>query len=217
MIGVVIAVRNQAQYIGEAVDSILAQTVPASQIVVVDNNSTDGTGDVARERGVEVVFGPGEGPAIARNIGARMIETEFISFLDGDDLYTPDRNRVLLEAIGDGDACQGLVREFYDPGREEELAARFAISKEPVHGSPMAMLVRRSVFERLGGLDEGDGIHDLFRFMQRLGPVPEVGHVVLERRIHGANHTIVDREEIQRQYVNSARAAILARRREAEA
>lgn len=75
------------------------------------------------------------------------------------------------------------------------------------------MLVRRSVFEELGGLDEEDGIHDLFRFMQRLGPVPEVGHVVLERRIHGANLTIVDREEIRRQYVLSARAAILARRK----
>lgn len=217
MIGVVIAVRDQAQYIGEAIDSILDQSLPASQIIVVDDASIDGTGDVARERGVDVVLGKGEGPAIGRNIGARLLDTEFIAFLDGDDRFTPDRNRLLYEAIGDAPACQGKIQEFYDPGREEELAARFAITLEPTHGSPLAMLIRRSAFEELGALDERDGAHDLFGFMQRLGTVPLIDDVVLERRIHGGNRTIVDRESLRMEYLKSARAAILARRREAEA
>lgn len=217
MIGVVIAVRDQAQYIGEAIDSILAQTLPASQIVVVDDASTDGTGDVARSRGVDVVLAEGKGPGIGRNIGARLIDTEFIAFLDGDDRFTPERNRLLYEAIGDAPACQGMIQEFYDPGREVELAARFAITAEPTHGSPLAMLIRRSVFQELGGLDEDDGAHDLFGFMQRLGPVPLIDDVVLERRIHGGNRTITDREGLRMEYLKSARAAILARRREAQA
>lgn len=216
MIGVVIAVRNQEEFIGEAIDSVLAQSFPASRIIVVDNASTDGTPEIARARGAEVVPGPDKGPAIARNIGARMLETEFISFLDGDDRYTPDRNRLLLEAIGEGAACQGLVREFYEPGREEELAARYEISPDPVHGSPLAMLVRRSAFEELGGLDQDEGASDLFRLMQRLGDVPEVDQVVLERRVHGSNRSIVDREEVNRGYLLSARAAILDMRRKAD-
>ncbi len=212
MIGVVLAVRDQAQYVGEAIDSVLAQSVPASQIVLVDDASVDDTAAIARERGATVVSGPGKGPAIARNIGVRELETEFISFLDGDDRYTPDRNRLLLEAIDGGVVAGGRVREFYDPGREAELSQQFAISDQPTTGSVTAMLMRRSEFDRHGGFSEEPGAHDFFGLMHALGTPVQIDDVVLERRVHGANRSIVDREGIRQEYLRSARAAILARR-----
>lgn len=212
MIGIVLAVRNQERYVGEALTSIAAQTLAADQVVLVDDASTDGTASIARSHGVTVLPGPGKGPAIARNIGARHLKTKFISFLDGDDRCTPQRNHLLLDAIAEVDAVSGKAREFFDPGRESELAATYAIAGEPISGTISAMLIRRDAFERIGGFTEDPLEHDFFAFMHALGSVPEIDDVVLERRIHGQNHSIVDRDEIRRKYLYSARKAVLAGR-----
>lgn len=213
MIGVVIAVRDQAQYVGEAIDSVLAQTVPAERLIVVDDGSTDGTGDVARERGAEVLRTTGIGPSPARRLGAEQLDSEFLSFLDGDDRFVDTRNELLLSAIGEAAAAGGRAREFFDPGREGELAARFAISTEPMPtGTLGGILVRRTAYLELGGLPENNDEHDFFEFMRRLGDFPKIDDVVLERRIHGENRSIADREDLRRQYLASARAAILRSR-----
>lgn len=216
-IGVVIPVHNQAQYIGEAIESVLAQTLPAAQIVVVDDGSTDGSGDVARGLGAQVIESGGRGPAVARNLGAELLETEFIAFLDADDRFTPDRTDVLRAAIGSGDAVQGKIREFFDPGREDELAARFQISTELLTGGPLAMLIRRDAFERLGGFADREGGDDHLGLARRIGEVPTIDAVVTERRIHGANRSIVDRAGLSREYLLAAREAILARKGQAPA
>jgi glycosyltransferase involved in cell wall biosynthesis len=209
MIGVVIAVRDQARYLGEALDSAAAQTVPPEQIVVVDDASTDGTGDLARARGIKTILAAGEGPAIARNLGAAELTTEFITFLDGDDRFTPVHHEKLLAVVGD--AAAGHVTQFYDPGREAELAAKHSLIEEPVLGTTLgSLLIRRSAFDRLGGFPT-DG-HEFFALVQGLGEIPSVDDVVLERRIHGANRSITSRDEIRAEYLKSARAAILAKR-----
>lgn len=214
-IGVVIPVRDQERYIGEAIESVLAQTLPAQQIVVVDDGSSDASAAVAAALGAQVIESGGRGPAAARNLGALQLETEFVAFLDADDRFTPDRNAALLAAIGQHQAAQGMVREFFDPGRESELAARFQISTEPLTGSPLAMLIRRGAFADLGGFAEREGGDDHLGLARRLGEIPRIENVVTERRIHGANRSIVNRAELQREYLLAAREAILARRTEA--
>lgn len=213
-IGVVIAVRDQAQYLGDALDSIAAQTVPPQQIVVVDDASTDGTGNVARERGIRTITAEGKGPAIGRNLGAAALGTAFVTFLDGDDRFTPIHHERLLAGVGDGDFVAGHVRNFFDPGREEELAAKFRLPEEPMAGAlPGAILFRRSAFEALGGFPVADGDEDFFILRHQIGEVPMIDEVVLERRIHGANRTIVLRDETRAAYLRSARQAILASRK----
>ena len=123
-VSVVIAVRDQARYLGEAIDSVLGQSLPPQRLVVVDDASSDGTAEVARSRGVETIVLPEcLGPAGARNAGAALIDSEYICFLDGDDRMTPCHNELLLAAIGDAGAAAGRVRQFFDPGREAELSA----------------------------------------------------------------------------------------------
>lgn len=213
MISVVIAVRDQAQFLGEAIDSVFAQTRPVHELIVVDDASVDSTADVARSRGIEPLAGPGRGPAIARNIGAAQATGEFLCFLDGDDRFTPGRNEALIESIGVAAACSGMVSEFFDPGREDELAARFKISNGPqAGGTPCSMAIRREVFEEIGGFPSDEKTHDFFDFVRRLGAIPRVDEVVLERRIHGANRTIVDRDLVHSQYLSAVRAAVLAKR-----
>jgi glycosyltransferase involved in cell wall biosynthesis len=212
-IGVVIAVRDQAEYLGEALDSIESQTRAAAQVVVVDDNSSDGTGTVARARGFNTIVGPGRGPLIARNLGAAELTTDLITFLDGDDRFKPEHHELLAAAIGDAAAATGFVAEFYDPGREEELAAKYALTTTPSNGGVLgAMLIRRTAFESLKPASDDLEEHESFGLIQRLGEVPTINDVVLERRVHGANRTIVHRDVIQAGYLRSAREAILARR-----
>jgi glycosyltransferase involved in cell wall biosynthesis len=212
MIGVVIAVRDQAEYLAEALDSLESQTPPPAQVIVVDDASVDGSGELARERGFRTELGEGKGSAIARNIGARLLETEYVRFLDGDDRFTPESNERLLAAIGESPAVAGMVREFFDPGREAELGARYKIADRLQSGTPGSILFRRDEFERLGGFCETEGEHELFGLLRALGKLPKIEDVVLERRIHGKNMSITQREEIHRSYLRSARAAIAVRR-----
>lgn len=214
-IGVVIPVRNQARFLDEALDSVDAQTVATAQVVVVDDHSTDGSGDVARARGATVVLNPGSGVVTARNRGAAELTTDLIAFLDGDDLFTPTHHEELLSAMAGGHASVGMIEEFFDPGREEELASKYKLKTGPLRGGLLgSTLVSRELFESFGGFEEG--ANDVFGFFDRLGDPPSTDAVVLRRRIHGENRSIVDRDEIRAEYLRAARAAIVARRRETQ-
>ena len=210
-IAVVIAIRDQARYLPDALDSVERQTLQPQQVIVVDDGSTDGTGDVARERGVTTLVTEGIGPAGARQLGLDAVETEYVAMLDGDDRFTPGHHELLAAAIGDADAVGGRVRQFYDPGREEELAAKYALEEEPKGVMLGSMLIRCSSLRRLGGFPQ-DGQHDFIQVIRMLGDFPRIEQVTLERRIHGANMTIVDRELMREAYLRTAREAIMQRR-----
>lgn len=90
-VAVVMPARNRASMVGRAIRSAQEQTVAPSEIIVIDDASTDGTGDVARDLGATVItheVAKGSGPA--RNAGIAHARSEWIAFLDSDDEWTPD-------------------------------------------------------------------------------------------------------------------------------
>lgn len=215
MISVIIPVRDMVQHLGQALDSVAAQTLPPGEVIVVDNGSSDGSGDLARSRGVTTVYCAQAGAGSARNVGVAHATGELFVFLDADDLLTPDHHEKLSAAIGDDDAAEGYAVNFFDEGRESELSGRFVLSETPLRGVAGATLIRRDALERLGGFGEGP-LHDFFGLRQALGEIPHIDDVVLRRRIHGANRSITGRAGIHAEYLHSARAAILKRRQAAE-
>ena len=82
---------NAEAFIGQAIDSILAQTRPADQIIVVDDGSKDGTRAVVEAYGERVQFvqQANQGPSVARNRAARMATSGLLAFLDADDTWEP--------------------------------------------------------------------------------------------------------------------------------
>ena len=218
MIGVVIAVRDQAAYLGEALDSVVAQTLPSAEVIVVDDGSVDGSGDVARARGVRTIRTEGIGPGGARGAGAAALDTELLAFLDGDDRYLPTHHETLLAALerAGADAVCGMARRFADEG--SEVAERYALGDElQVGRSPGGLLVRRARYEAAGGFQANPGRNELFDLFSRLPDLVPVSEVVYERRIHGENRSIVARAEVHAEYLASARDAILRARREGRA
>lgn len=92
-VSVVIPVFNAAPFIGEAIESILAGTYQDLEIVVADDGSTDGSGDVARRYGdrVRVITQYNQGPSAARNAGIAASRGELVAFCDSDDVQAPFR------------------------------------------------------------------------------------------------------------------------------
>lgn len=89
---VVIPSFNRRLLIGETLESVLAQTHPAAEVVVVDDGSDDGTADMVRNRypTIKVLARPRAGVCAARNAGVAATTAPLIAFCDSDDLWTAD-------------------------------------------------------------------------------------------------------------------------------
>ena len=89
-VSVVIPCFNQGHFLAEAIESVQAQTLPAAELVVVDDGSTDATGVVARRYATaRYLVQRNLGLARARNRGLRAARGEFLVFLDADDRLRP--------------------------------------------------------------------------------------------------------------------------------
>jgi len=109
-VSVIIATFNRADYVRQAVDSILAQTLRDFELIVVDDGSTDGTLAVLAEYGdrIRVIATTNQGAARARNAGLSVATGEYVAFLDSDDLADPER-LALQAAVLDTFPDVGLV------------------------------------------------------------------------------------------------------------
>ena len=99
LISCIVPVYNGERYLGEALDSILAQTYRPLEIIVVDDGSTDGTAEVVAIYGDQVRYlkQVNGGPAATRNLGLSSSNGEFVAFLDQDDLCHPEKLERLME------------------------------------------------------------------------------------------------------------------------
>jgi hypothetical protein len=168
LVSVVIPAYNASRWIGEALESVLAQDFTDYEIIVVDDGSTDDTARVVetyRER-VRCIRKPNGGVSSARNVGIRAGGGAYVAFLDADDLWTSDKLRLQLEVLTrnevawvysdawafDGESGVvlhrlGKVVRQYDGDILEALFVKNCIpSPTPV--------IRRSVFEHIGCFDE---------------------------------------------------------------
>ncbi len=102
-VSVVMAAYNAADHIGKAIESLERQTLPEWELVIVDDCSRDNTREIVqsfKEKDARIVYqrmAENKGPATARNLGFALARGEWITVLDSDDQYEPDRLRALLE------------------------------------------------------------------------------------------------------------------------
>jgi glycosyltransferase involved in cell wall biosynthesis len=200
-----IPVRNGEAYLAEAIESVLGQTRPCEQVIVVDNGSTDRSAEIARGYGstVEVVSELREGIGAARNAAMRAARGSHVAFLDADDLWGPAKIALQLagfEADPDLQLAFGHVRQFVSPDLAAEEAAALRVPAGPQPGLYIgAMLAARSAMEAVGPWSEDVQISDGLTFMLR---ARELGlkqvmlpQTVTLRRVHGKNHSIRNQGE----------------------
>lgn len=159
-VSVVIPVFNGASFLAGAVACVRAQTHPPRQIIVVDDGSSDETAQVAQTLGADVEFIAQEnrGPAAARNRGLEPVQSDFVSFLDVDDLWPADNLAGQLKIFASQPGAEivlGQTQLLVEPGGEVTLrqVAHEGSSALPHLFLIGAALFRRSVFAKVGGFD----------------------------------------------------------------
>jgi hypothetical protein len=144
---VVIPAYNSAATLRRAVESVLAQSWPAHEIIVVDDGSTDDTWPLAREFGdqVRLIHQPNAGVSIARNRGVEAATGDWLAFLDADDWYYPDRLRWHAEWIA-GDDCLDFLTGDYEYRHEDGSLTGTSMAR---HASGRAMLEKADGAEKV--------------------------------------------------------------------
>jgi glycosyltransferase involved in cell wall biosynthesis len=102
LVSVIVPVYNAETTLPDTIDSIQRQTFQNFELIVIDDGSTDGTLEwvrSVRDRRLQVFSYPNGGLAVARNRGIERSQGEFISFIDSDDLWTPDKLTLQLQAL----------------------------------------------------------------------------------------------------------------------
>ena len=94
-VSVIVPAYNKAEYTQKTIESILAQTYPEIEIIVVDDGSTDNTRQALEkfQGRIDYVYKPNGGACSARNFGFKKSAGDYIGFLDCDDLYAKKKNR----------------------------------------------------------------------------------------------------------------------------
>ncbi|MCD6393437.1 MAG: glycosyltransferase family 2 protein, partial [Planctomycetes bacterium] len=100
-ISVVIPAFNAEEYIGRAIDSVLAQTRQPDEIIVVDDGSTDNTAEVIKPYSPKVHYIHQEngGASVARNTGIEAATGQWLAFLDADDEWLPEKLSMQIEHL----------------------------------------------------------------------------------------------------------------------
>ena len=100
-----VATYNRKDYLRECLDSLLAQSYPACEIIVIDDGSTDGTGAMMQEKypQIKYVYQENAGDPAAKDHAARIGTGEYIVFNDSDDVFLPDAVERLMNALPEND------------------------------------------------------------------------------------------------------------------
>jgi len=172
-VSVVIPAYNAGKYIVDCLDSVISQTVTPKEIIVVNDGSTDETRTIVQKYenkfdNIKCISKKNAGLSEARNTGIQEASSEFIAFLDSDDMWLPEKLEKQLKLFDiannklgliysayklcdqDGQAYQGNITAPYVKG---DILSHLIEKGNLVSGSGSGVLVRRSVFDDVGGFD----------------------------------------------------------------
>lgn len=206
-ISVVIPAFNNERHLGRAIDSVLAQTRPAEELIVVDDGSTDRTGEVARAYGDKIRYLRQEnaGASAARNAGIRAAAGEWIAFLDADDEWLPDKLALQTEHLENhpelpwtcGNYIECLCQSGYRAPALPEKRILDLLNggqaspdylqtySKGLTGHTDTMLIRRNVLEEAGCFrPEQKRFNDLDLWLRIAYRRPQIGYLAQPLAIH---------------------------------
>jgi glycosyltransferase involved in cell wall biosynthesis len=225
LISCVIPVYNGEKYLGEAIDSVLDQSQDAAEIIVADDGSIDGTAAIAARYGGRVRYlrQPNGGPAAARNFGVAAASGVFITFIDADDKWHPEklaRQLSRFNARPELDFCVAYAQNFWAPELVHEQAKfqDHRIAKPLPAYVTGTLMVRRDFLDAVGPFDSSiihaDDTDWFLRARDRGGVMELLPDVLLYRRLHKDNLSRVKASGSRGQYLDLIKNALDRRRAE---
>ena len=166
LVSIMMPAYNAAPYIGQAIESALAQTFSDWELIIVDDGSTDGTGDIAARYGdprICVLSQTNAGESAARNRALAAMNGKYVAFLDADDLFLSDHLRLTVGRLESDHHLGGV----YTNGLHcDETGARLAplssrrrgpfegdlfeplVRASDIFGPPLSVVIRREVIRK---------------------------------------------------------------------
>ena len=197
-ISIIVPVYNGAQDLRECLSALRAACCPGSEIIVVDDGSTDASSDVAVEMGVRVLRLPrNSGPSAARNYGAQHAQGDILFFVDADVVVMAGAASHVLKVFEENPNVDAVFGSYDGRPRAKGMISQYRnLLHHFVHQNGKAEAstfwagcgaVRRSAFQRVGGFDERlcrRAIEDI-----ELGyRLRQAGHrILLDKILHGTH------------------------------
>src|SRR6266566_6942349 len=170
LVSIIIPSKNSERTIAGCLKSIISQSYPAIEIIVVDGSSTGLTMEIARGLGARVISNGGE-RSVAKNVGAKLANGKYLFFVDADHRISPDVVATCVKAI---DGVDGVLINDQDISKDSKLSRLVASRRKILSYDPLNVavrFVRRDVFDSVGGFDPalyaGEDLDFHRRFLQR--------------------------------------------------
>ena len=208
LVSVIIPVYNYDRYLGEAIESVLGQTYQHLEVIVVDDGSTDRSGEVAKSfasKGVKYCHQVNAGIGPARNKGVELAQGEFMAFLDADDRWPLEKIERQLHAFESdpalemvfGQAVQLQNGPEWEAGVKDKKLDAAAMVPGMVPGT---MLIKRDTFHRVGQFQGGWKVGEFIDWYARAVEL-QVRSLILPdlflwRRIHDSNQGVRERQSV---------------------
>lgn len=218
---VIIPAYNAQAYIGEALESVLSQTVAPAQVIVVDDGSTDRTAEVAAAMGagITVITKENGGPGSATTAGFTAATGDLVATLDSDDIWLPQKMERQIAFLSQRPELMAVFTkgETFQDGES---------AQPPGAGGQLDLWTRTTMVYRADGMRAIGGMRDfpgnLGELIDWLGRGRELGHrhhmmdeVLAMRRLRSGSLSDTRERERMRGYLVVARDA-LARRKQRE-
>jgi glycosyltransferase involved in cell wall biosynthesis len=224
LISTIIPVYNRERYLSEAIESVLAQSYPSIELIIINDGSTDSSAEIAKRftnKSGQYFYQENSGIGAARNQGIRLAKGEYLAFLDSDDIWLPEKLSLQFDAMRTNpknNMVFGHVLNFlspelsntehkFDPNAEKIFPGYFA----------SALLIKREDFLKVGyfstGWQVGEFI-DWYARAQEIGMKPHMlPDLLVKRRIHQTNIGVTKRNS-RKDYAHILRSALERRRKQ---
>lgn len=229
-ISVIIPVYNVAEFLPQCLDSVVSQDYRSLQILLVDDGSTDGSGEIcdryaAADARIQVIHQPNQGAGAAKNAGLRAAEGAYLTFVDSDDFLEPGAYREMVKTLEEtqADMVQFSFRDVYRNRTEdqpllpgpEEMDAKTYLLRFPKDWTCSLLwnkLYKRKLYEGIF-FEEGRKIDDeFFTYQALLKPCKVVRRENIVYNYRKRASSVMSRPESANQRLLDCLDAIVSRR-----
>lgn len=167
LVSVIVPTYNREDFIGEAIDSVLAQTYPDWELIIVDDGSEDQSADIIhqyaeKDKRIHYFYQENQGQSVARNLGLRQSQGDFICFLDSDNRWLPEKlaqGIQTFEQVPDVHVVYGDIITIDEQGQEitRDNMTRYSgfIAPRLIKDNFVTMntaMAKRVCFDNMGGM-----------------------------------------------------------------
>ena len=202
-----------ARFLGETIESVLAQEYPRLEYLVVDGGSTDGTVDLLRqyEGRIRWISEPDKGQADAVNKGFGMCSGEIFTFLNADDILFPGAIRAAVRAFQQNPDAGVVYGDAWYTGEDGRILKGYPVEKYSYERlghfclvCQPASFLRAKVFAEVGMLDPGLHLtldYDLWLRIAKRHPLVKVNQYLATSRMYADNKTLSRQVETFREVI----------------